>query len=598
MFSALVQERNLGCDSTSEGAQSNFSRESRMDGKISQGHAEKISCEINLNEIVCSLDQLGNSGVAEEGDYSLSTIANVCLKDESDCREKKQGRGRNIDHRLDKIFNEKYDKLMNWLKDGGAYFSKLEIAHESQYNRIIQVNHACKEVSMNEILLEIPEKFMITGALALDSDIGVEIRKSNYKPPSAYPLISCFLLQEKFLKRDSFWNPWFDVIPSVEEYKYTIPVCFPDEIFERMKGTDAYKVAYQRRSRNKTEYEFLCKHVKTFQQNFTLEQYVWARSVTTTRSYGIDIDGVFTSAIIPLADFLNHSESRETKWSFDIVRKSFKITSTRSFNPCQPVHVFYGSKENSRFLAHYGFSVSGKDQITVSLMPGILITFSKSWSLSSILLPLRSHLLCKRNVSSRVEKKEKKEQYLPIPRFDSHHVHNREEFTVCGAFFSRKNSAVSERVNICSCISSYPKLCGFCNSKYYPNLYNGIDVLNEAESLILLKRICTEQLNLYPNSYEKDLEELNFLVDLKTSESLIGGIDAKIFCVKACLQEKELFVSICDFAQTAISLLNMKVDEIEENYLTLSQNNSPHLLEYIKDVLVPLLRKEGSILEG
>jgi hypothetical protein len=540
--------------------------------EISQLVVEKISQEaFDVNQLISDFDSFG----------VLSEIRHVDSPEHKDLRIQSDC---------------KYEALMNWLKSGDASFSKLQIIQESIFNRKIQVKDGCSGIQENEVILEIPEKCIITSTVAFKSEIGAEVLNSGYKPPSAYPLLACFILQEKFLKTDSFWKPWFDVAPEVSEFRYSIPVCFPDEIFERMRGTDAYKMAFQRRTRNKSEFENLCKYVRTFRENFSFEQYVWARCIITTRSYGVEIDGVFNSAIIPFADFFNHSDVRETKWSFDSSRRSFRIVSTKSIQPGNPIHVYYGSKENSRFLAHYGFSVPGNDQIVVSLNPKILVTFSKNWSFSSILLPLRSHLLCKRNSKVKVTDKSKFLNEIPRPDINLCEGRNPSDFGICGGFFSRRSSSPQEvKKDDCSCFLSYPKLCTFCSGTFYSELYTGIDLLNEAEALTLLKRICVEQLSLYPTSYQTDITELDFLMN-SSNDISSDDLNARRLCVNVCILEKELFVSILDFIDSTIPLLSFSINETEKFESFGKRSN--RCMDYLTDVLMPLLKKEGSALEA
>lgn len=98
-----------------------------------------------------------------------------------------------------------------------------------------------------------------------------------------------------------------------------------------------------------------------------------------SRNFGISVDGVRTSAMVPYADMLNHYRPRETKWAFDQRLRAFTITTLQSIEcgaqvverltfpllegSCLycigPLQVYdsYGQKCNHRFLLNYGFSI-------------------------------------------------------------------------------------------------------------------------------------------------------------------------------------------------------------------------------------------------
>lgn len=96
-----------------------------------------------------------------------------------------------------------------------------------------------------------------------------------------------------------------------------------------------------------------------------------------SRNFGIIVDGIRTSAMVPYADMLNHFRPREvrypnlsiayndlhfslslqTKWAYDGGRRAFTITSLQPIGSGQQVYDSYGQKCNHRFLLNYGFSI-------------------------------------------------------------------------------------------------------------------------------------------------------------------------------------------------------------------------------------------------
>ena len=76
-----------------------------------------------------------------------------------------------------------------------------------------------------------------------------------------------------------------------------------------------------------------------------------------SRNFGIVVDGIRTSAMVPYADMLNHFRPRETKWTYEASRRAFTITSLMHIGPGAQVYDSYGQKCNHRFLLNYGFAI-------------------------------------------------------------------------------------------------------------------------------------------------------------------------------------------------------------------------------------------------
>ena len=90
---------------------------------------------------------------------------------------------------------------------------------------------------------------------------------------------------------------------------------------------------------------------------FSLGEFSWARMIACSRNFGIVVNGLRTSALVPFADMLNHLRPRETKWTFDSVSQCFTITALAPIQPGAQVYDSYGKKCNHRFLLNYGFSL-------------------------------------------------------------------------------------------------------------------------------------------------------------------------------------------------------------------------------------------------
>ena len=74
-------------------------------------------------------------------------------------------------------------------------------------------------------------------------------------------------------------------------------------------------------------------------------------------NFGITVNGVKRTTMVPFSDMLNHYRPRETSWTFDDSQQSFTMTSLSPIKLGQQVMDSYGKKCNSKFLLHYGFAI-------------------------------------------------------------------------------------------------------------------------------------------------------------------------------------------------------------------------------------------------
>ena len=62
----------------------------------------------------------------------------------------------------------------------------------------------------------------------------------------------------------------------------------------------------------------------------TLTEFEWARMAVCSRNFALVIGNLKTAALVPYADMLNHFRPRETKWTYDIDRGAFTITTLQA----------------------------------------------------------------------------------------------------------------------------------------------------------------------------------------------------------------------------------------------------------------------------
>ena len=107
----------------------------------------------------------------------------------------------------------------------------------------------------------------------------------------------------------------------------------------------------------KADYDAVCRCCPDFGERHTLEDFLWCRTAVGSRNFGITVNGVKRTTMVPFSDMLNHYRPRETSWTFDDSQQSFTMTSLSPIKLGQQVMDSYGKKCNSKFLLHYGFAI-------------------------------------------------------------------------------------------------------------------------------------------------------------------------------------------------------------------------------------------------
>jgi len=74
-----------------------------------------------------------------------------------------------------------------------------------------------------------------------------------------------------------------------------------------------------------------------------------------SRNFGIRIDGIDRTAMIPASDMLNHAQPPNVDWFYDNNKNSFIMKSNISIPNHTEITDTYGNKCNNKLLLYYGF---------------------------------------------------------------------------------------------------------------------------------------------------------------------------------------------------------------------------------------------------
>jgi histone-lysine N-methyltransferase SETD3 len=102
-------------------------------------------------------------------------------------------------------------------------------------------------------------------------------------------------------------------------------------------------------------YKILGRACENFSKICSVKKFMWARSIIGSRNFGIFVDNIKQSAMVPFADMLNHSPDVNTKWYYK--KKAFFLDSTKPIKEGSEITDTYGIKCNSKYLVYYGFTL-------------------------------------------------------------------------------------------------------------------------------------------------------------------------------------------------------------------------------------------------
>ncbi|XP_022973301.1 ribulose-1,5 bisphosphate carboxylase/oxygenase large subunit N-methyltransferase, chloroplastic [Cucurbita maxima] len=226
-----------------------------------------------------------------------------------------------------------------------------------------------KDLSKNEVVLEVPKRFWINPDAVANSEIGNVC--SGLKP---WISVALFLIRENF-KEDSRWRRYLDILPQETDST----VFWSEEELAELQGTQLLSTTLNVKEYVKSEFhkveEIILRHKDLFPTPITLDDFFWAFGILRSRAFS-RLRGQ-NLVLIPFADLVNHSAdvtSEEHAWevkgpaglfSWDIL---FSLRSPISVKAGEQVFIQYDLKKSNADLAlDYGFVESKPDRNAYTL---------------------------------------------------------------------------------------------------------------------------------------------------------------------------------------------------------------------------------------
>ncbi|XP_073119572.1 ribulose-1,5 bisphosphate carboxylase/oxygenase large subunit N-methyltransferase, chloroplastic [Henckelia pumila] len=258
-----------------------------------------------------------------------------------------------------------------WLKDEGVVSAKTPVKPGVVPEGLGLV--ATRDISKNEVVLEIPKRFWINPDAVASSAIGSVC--SGLKPWIA---VALFLLREKFIGEDSKWKFYIDVLPDYTDST----IYWSEEELLEIQGTQllnttlGVKEYVQNEFRKLTE-EVILPNKKLFPFPITLDDFFWAFGMLRSRAFSRLRNQ--NLVVIPFADLINHNARVTTEDHASEVRGPaglfswdylFALRSPLALKAGEQVFIQYDlNKSNADMALDYGFcdSTSSRDAFTLTL---------------------------------------------------------------------------------------------------------------------------------------------------------------------------------------------------------------------------------------
>lgn len=442
----------------------------------------------------------------------------------------------------DDISKKKFEALKDWLIIENSFLDNIKIKFNTNDNREIISQ---KDIGLNESILEISLKCMMTTELGKETEIGKEVIDKNLSLYSKHNWIS-FILLENLHKSDSIWRTYIDILPKKFD---NVPIFFKKNYLNMLKGCTCLSKILSKIASLQTEYKFLFNNLETFKK-YSLAEYIWARTVVITRIYGVVIDGIKTQALVPFADMLNHNNNPETQWFFDDINKVFKIVSKKKFNVNVPIYDSYGKKCNSRFFVNYGFVLDRNMENTVRFIFDLKSSEVSGLKYKKTFLSNSSN---KTHILGEIEQ-------------------NRNNFNI---FLAKA------RYYVCNDEDLF--------DESFSTFLVPISIQNEINVLKYIMRMCINHIRKYSSSAKNDLDiVLNPFHKYNREYSNVRN------CIIMRYGEKFIYDYYIKMATMCIKLLTRDFEDLIETNLLLDALSGKYHL-YVSDSICDLLNTDGKI---
>lgn len=169
--------------------------------------------------------------------------------------------------------------------------------------------------------------------------------------------LAIYLMEQRRLGLASEWSPYLDFLPEAFP---DLPIFYHDRDWEWLRGSSFVQRTEKHREQLRKQFETVEDLVPGFSRNYTFEEFLWARSVVSSRVFGWRLPGVSTDDtdfMVPFGDMFNHRSPKQIEWIFNETSKTLDFWVREDVPAGSELLISYGGKCNSQYLLHYGFAL-------------------------------------------------------------------------------------------------------------------------------------------------------------------------------------------------------------------------------------------------
>ncbi|XP_009356335.2 LOW QUALITY PROTEIN: ribulose-1,5 bisphosphate carboxylase/oxygenase large subunit N-methyltransferase, chloroplastic [Pyrus x bretschneideri] len=208
-------------------------------------------------------------------------------------------------HQCDPSLPPPVQTFWQWLRDEGVVSSKYLAAKPALVPEGMGLV-AHRDISKNEVVLEVPKRLWINPETVSASEVG-----SVCSGLKQWVSVALFLMREKS-RDDSKWRTYLDILPE----STNSTVSWSEEGLDELQGTQLSSTTmsvkeYVRTEFLKLEQETILPNKQPFPSPITMDDFFWAFGILRSRAFS-RLRGQ-NLVLIPLADFINHSSSITTE---------------------------------------------------------------------------------------------------------------------------------------------------------------------------------------------------------------------------------------------------------------------------------------------
>mmetsp|Transcript_2291 Transcript_2291/g.4439 ORF Transcript_2291/g.4439 Transcript_2291/m.4439 type:complete len:246 (-) Transcript_2291:60-797(-) len=231
------------------------------------------------------------------------------------------------------------DRLVEWIRSNCDNDKHRTLWKESACVRMqVDPSSECGDrvlMSVGEmkrnLRLPIPPKCIIMLDKVKKMPVGVALEGLD-----DYSIMATFLLYEKRLGEESFWQPYINVLPTDMGFHPItfIPRVNKDKALDKALSEEPLllKALQAQDQKLRSEYKSVTAQIKTHEKNLsafssnlpTYEEFIWANCMVISRAFNMSEPKVMV--MLPFADSMNHSMTPTVQWRPKLPRGFFVIT--------------------------------------------------------------------------------------------------------------------------------------------------------------------------------------------------------------------------------------------------------------------------------